>query len=923
MANKKGNVYEEYINNVKTMFEKYGSNIIVLIQIGSFYECYSSPTCPGSDFMVNECARILNMDIGLHPKPEKLQMKGCGFPCTTYEEHSATLLQNGFTIVRYDQDGKKERVQKRKLGIVETPGTFLESTHLTNILMVINIKSYETATNKRLSIGASTTDLRTGVCSIFEAHSPALNYYYPIEELYRFLISNQPVELRIYSDISDEMKKYISQSLELDKYNVVWQVPEKDVLTVEYQNDFLEKLNKTSLSSLNLSRYQMAANAYIIMLKYIHEYHSTTLNKIKTPQMEVNHLILANNAIKQLRLIEEKSSLFKYIDKTKTVMGKRLLKYRLLHPFISVSEITKRHDYIDIVKSSSVEIDKQLENVRDLETLYRKIVLGKLKVESFIAIYESHQSIMEIINQIPQVVDRFEKFGKDGKAVLKLMKKVVGEYLEVLDIEKMSKSGCSFFKSDYSEEIDKLEKENETCSAVFTKYTEKLNKLIKNKSSIRLEYNTVDLWHLVSTVKQSSVLKEHVQIKTYKSKVKLFNDELNEASKKKDEIMTQMEPLLEKTYNKFLIEWYNKNEEFLENMNLLISEIDLANCFYKIATKYRYNKPKVVESEYGFIQAKDARNPYIERMIAKEYIPNDIDIGKDVKGLMLFGPNMAGKSTYMRMVALNTILAQMGSYVPAAKFKFSPYKYLVTRIMGEDDEQRGASSFMVEMSEIRIMIKCASPYTLALGDEICRGTGHYDALSLVSSTIRQMAKSESSFIFTTHLHDLNNRDEITSLKSVVFKHLSIESISDNEAKYDRKFKDGSGPTNYGIEIAKCIGLGEEFITDAMSVRNELEEVSLISTKKSRYNSQVRKTECTECGSKNNLETHHIKEQALADENGFIDHRHKNHASNLKVLCKKCHLKYTLEFQKSQKNAKKSNNDDDGPEDSDSYDSEHP
>jgi DNA mismatch repair protein MutS len=149
---------------------------------------------------------------------------------------------------------------------------------------------------------------------------------------------------------------------------------------------------------------------------------------------------------------------------------------------------------------------------------------------------------------------------------------------------------------------------------------------------------------------------------------------------------------------------------------------------------------------------------------------------------------------------------------------------------------------------------------------------------------------------------LNDREEITKLTNVQFKHLSVESITDDDATYSRKIQDGSGKSNYGVEKAKSLGLGEDFINEALRVRNDLEDMSIISNKKSRYNSKIRLTECQKCGSRKDLETDHIKEQAEADADGFIDHRFIHHPSNLMVLCKKCHSKKTIEYNRNRSNS---------------------
>lgn len=926
--NKRPTVYEEYFDNIKKAEEKYGPNTIVLIEMGKFYEVYGSCVYPSSYDKVSEVARILNMNPGKKSKPEHMQLRFVGFPNYVYEIHKHKLLQAGYTLIRYDQKGDSEsnngKVVPRYIGTVESPGVYLESTNITNTLLVIYIVEHSTSKTKVLSIGLSSTDLRTGNSTVYEIHSHPSNYHYPLEETYRFVFSAQPVEIRVYAKIETGTQKYITRYLELDQYQAVWQEPSKDCISIDYQSEFLGKLFQISkkqnpIDTLGLSRTQMACTSFTLMLKYIDEYHSSMLHKIHLPDLEeTKYLILANNAIRQLRIVPPAgetgmSSLFNVICKTQTIMGRRMLKYRILHPFTSVNDINFRLDLLDEcsqIGGGTNEIDQLLNPISDLESTYRLLLLRKINPQDFVErIYESHKAILLLCKTIHR-----EKNGQLRTPKLSTLCPLVSDfkksmgYLEFFNMERMGKITFppeeSFLNLGINSDIDRLQSELSECDRVFEETVKWLTPLIptrKNENNpIKIDYNEIDGYHLYATAAKAEHLKRNTEVnskmkfKPTKNKVKLTNEKLERASTRKHTILEKLRPMIMVVYYKITIEWYTKHELILERMNRFICEIDIANCLAKVSTQYKYIRPIVVENDSGFVHAIQMRNPYIERIIDEEYIPNDINIGRKTKGILLYGPNMAGKSTYMRAVGLNIVMAQIGGHVAAQSFKFSPYTQLITRIMGEDDERRGRSSFMVEISELRIMLKCANPKTLALGDEICRGTGYLDALSLVSSSIQTMHKNGASFIFTTHLHDLKHRDEIMALDNhgIKFMHLSVDSISATELNFGRTLKDGPGPETYGVEIAKSLGMGDEFIEEALRIRNNLEDGSFISTKKSRYNTKKRITECEQCGSRKDLETHHIKEQSSADRHGFINHQHKNHVSNLMVLCSKCHLKIT-------------------------------
>jgi DNA mismatch repair protein MutS len=269
--------------------------------------------------------------------------------------------------------------------------------------------------------------------------------------------------------------------------------------------------------------------------------------------------------------------------------------------------------------------------------------------------------------------------------------------------------------------------------------------------------------------------------------------------------------------------------------------------------------------------------------------------------MLIFGINCAGKTSLQKAVGLCAIMAQAGLFVPAKSCTLSPYKAIYTRITGNDNLFKGLSSFALEMLELKAILKRASQYTLVIGDEICRGTEHVSGNALVATSIINLSKLESSFIFATHLHEIAKLERVKSLKNVKAFHLSVS--YDNKLDtlvYDRQLKEGSGDEIYGITVAKYIIRDADFINTALEIKNELTQDygSLVSGKTSKYNSELFIHECNVCHKKNtkgavsNLETHHINFQSNC-ENGFVKDKpylKMNDKANLIVLCSECHDK---------------------------------
>ncbi len=316
-----------------------------------------------------------------------------------------------------------------------------------------------------------------------------------------------------------------------------------------------------------------------------------------------------------------------------------------------------------------------------------------------------------------------------------------------------------------------------------------------------------------------------------------------------------------------------------------------------IAKKYNYCKPKIVEANKSFINAKNIRHCLIEHLQNNElYVTNDVTLGNGIlDGVLLYGTNAVGKTSLIRALGISLIMAQSGLYVPSTEFTYKPYKYIFTRIIGNDNIFKGLSTFAVEMSELRTILRLADKDSLILGDELCSGTENTSAVSIFVAGIQKLHALKSSFIFATHLHEIVDYEEIVDLDSVSLKHMTV--IYDKEKDvliYDRKLKDGPGNSMYGLEVCKSLSLPEDFLNAAYSIRAKYhpESGSLLSLKSSHFNSKKIVNLCEMCEKNMGTDVHHLQHQRDANIDGFIVTEdgpfHKNKISNLMTLCEKCH-----------------------------------
>ena len=291
---------------------------------------------------------------------------------------------------------------------------------------------------------------------------------------------------------------------------------------------------------------------------------------------------------------------------------------------------------------------------------------------------------------------------------------------------------------------------------------------------------------------------------------------------------------------------------------------------------------------------KGLRHVLIEHLEKNElYVTNDIELGGENQGILLFGTNAVGKTSLIKSIGICVIMAQAGLYVPCDSMVYYPYEYLFTRIIGNDNIFKGLSTFGVEMSELRVILNKCNKNSLILGDELCSGTEIDSALSIFTAGLETMYDKGCSFIFATHFHQIQYFDEIQKMTKLSLKHLRVK--YNHELKkliYDRKLVDGAGDSIYGLEVCKSLHLPDDFLKRAYEIRgkyiNQNENSNILSLKTTAHNREKIRGICEICKKNIGTEIHHLQYQRDADKYGIIKHFHKNHMANLISICESCH-----------------------------------
>jgi DNA mismatch repair protein MutS len=338
---------------------------------------------------------------------------------------------------------------------------------------------------------------------------------------------------------------------------------------------------------------------------------------------------------------------------------------------------------------------------------------------------------------------------------------------------------------------------------------------------------------------------------------------------------------------------YNTIEEVIK----WLSKLDVIQCKTYIASNYHYCKPVISDlSKQSFFNAEGIRHVLIEQLQQNElYVTNDLILSEreDMdRGILIFGTNAVGKTSFIRAIGICIIMAQCGLYVPCSSFVYKPYTAIFSRILGNDNIFKGLSTFAVEMSELRMILKMADENSLVLGDELCSGTESESALAIFSTGLHDLHDRGSTFLFATHLHEITKYEEVESLDHMGLTHMTVHyDPVIGGLVYDRKLKSGQGDRMYGLEVCKSLYMDEGFLERAYEFRNKYFQKGDLNHTQSVYNAKKIRGICEVCHIEFSEEVHHLIPQKMADSKGFIgDEFHKNHVANLASVCEKCHKK---------------------------------
>ncbi len=791
--------------NLTPMMEQYHAqksqhpNELLFFRLGDFFE------------MFYEDAMTASREIGL-TLTHRQKVPMCGVPAHAVEGYLQKLVAKGYRVAVVDQigDPKAKGLTERALTKIVTPGTILTEETLTNAgnnYLVLLVEGGE-------EISLAGADISTGEIfyCLYDGQNREQNLF---DELYRLspheiLITGEPTFFKRLKNFSD---------LKLEGCTFT----NFDAEKISDKNFSAEHFDENELPAAEL-----AARAVENLLQYIHATVRTDLKHLsKLTRLDMsNHLILDATALKNLEVVKnlrdgsKKDTLFAVLDFTKTPLGNRLLRRWLESPLVDIAAINRRLDAVEeLFKNFTTRrnLRETLRDIHDFERLMTKIEVGSANARDLTALKISMFALPKIAEILGGLTSDILAACRDGLGDFSNEAKLIDEAIS--ENASLSVRDGGIINGGYNEELDELRRIS-MDSRAFLQEFETREKTRTGIRTLKVGYNRVFGYYIeVSKGASGKVPANYIRKQTLVNAERYITPELKDFETK---ILGAQERIVNLEYNLFCeVRDRIKNRlSQIQDTAKRIALIDVIASLAEAAHINNYTRPDL--NIDGAIEIRDGRHPLVERILSGSlFVPNDTSLSNNRCAMMIItGPNMAGKSTYMRQVALLTLMTQAGSFIPAASANICPVDRIFTRIGASDDLVSGQSTFMVEMNEVAQILKYATKRSLIVLDEVGRGTSTFDGMSIARAVIEYIDKKiRAKTLFATHYHELTDLAE-TSERIENFCVAVRE--RGNEVIFLRRIKQGGADKSYGIQVAKLAGLPNSVMRRAEEILKSME-----------------------------------------------------------------------------------------------------
>ena len=787
-------------------------NEILFYRLGDFYE------------MFFEDAKIVSKELELTLTGKSCGMEErapmCGVPYHSAETYIARLVKKGYTVVVCEQaedPATAKGLVKREVSRVITPGTVTESTMLqegrNNYLCSMYISGSV--------CGLCFADVSTAKIFVTQITDGEMN-----KRVINELASYCPSEIITNADRDGikEIYNYIN-----DRLGAVFNDRAASLYTPGAYQRVCEHFGRDELDKSFLNENSCAVDALAALMSYIAQTQKVDLsylNKITSYQASTFLGIDVNSRrnlelCETMRTREKKGTLLWVLDKTKTAMGARLLRKWIEMPLVNCNEIQRRQKAVGELYDSFIvkeELQQLLSEIGDLERLMTRVVYNTTNGKDMKAIENS----VKVIPQIKQLLSSFNS--PELKQLCDSLDTLqdIGEYINnaITDDPPFSVREGEFIKDGFSQEVDELRLMMKDGHSWMTRI-EQSEKELTGIKNLKVGYNRVFGYYIeVTNSFKDMVPDRYVRKQTLTGAERFITQELKEMETK---VLGAKERLVAIEYELFqkLREFVADNLNRVQKTAVLLAKLDVYVSLADVAKKNNYTCPEVDTSEV--LELKDARHPVVECFMKNEmFVPNDVHLDENTRLLLITGPNMAGKSTYMRQTALIIIMAQIGSFVPARSARIGIVDKVFTRIGASDDLAQGQSTFMLEMSECAYILQNATRKSFIVYDEIGRGTSTYDGMSIARAIVEYTVSKKlyAKTMFATHYHELTELSQVC--KGVANFNIIAKKRGD-DLIFLRKIVEGAADRSYGIEVAKLAGVPKSIVARANEILGEIEE----------------------------------------------------------------------------------------------------
>jgi len=779
---------------------------LLLFRCGDFYETYGEDAVTASR----------EMDIVLTSKDagDGKRIEMAGIPYFALDNYLYTLIQKGYKVAICDQveDPRKAKgLVKREVVRVVSSGTVLEPEMLdrTSHNYIASI------VEKDGVIGLALADISTGDFEVTEF--PSENLETLSDELERW----HPAELLIGLSIADSqaVHRYCND------YRVTRTVVDTLPDAVESEEAIRSHFNIRTLMGTGISDRQCVIVASAVLLRYLRDTQKNNPLSMRIPHFfsGSEYLTIDATSTKNLELIhtivgrERKGTLLWAIDRTETSMGARLLKNWLCHPLRSISEIESRLNAVEELLAGYDRVrslKEHLNNISDIERLLTKAVFGTCNARDLNALLSSLEEVPHIREVIcsfsSTLLQRFHHMDSHDE-----LRRLLSQALEPSPPATLRDG--NIIKEGFHRELDELRNIRRNAREWISRYEDEERSRTGIKS-LKVGFNQVFGYYIeVTRTNLKMVPEDYIRKQTIANGERFFSPELKEYETKvlsADERIKNLEyELFSEIRNEVV-----KHAETIQQTAQAVSVIDVIAGFACNAREFRYCRPEV--SSDNILDIKEGRHPVIEKISGKPFVKNDLFMDGSERVNIITGPNMSGKSTYLRQTALITIMAQMGSFVPAKSSRIGVIDRIFTRVGATDDLHLGQSTFMVEMLETSNIINNATESSLVILDEIGRGTSTFDGLSIAWAVVEHLyQKVKAKTLFATHFHELTTLAR--KHPGIKNRRVAVKETHD-EVIFLHRIVSGASDKSYGIYVAKLAGFPEETLNRAQEILEKLE-----------------------------------------------------------------------------------------------------